>query len=440
MNMHRKPASLLLIVSLTLSLCSSSAASAAPVTSYSDPTFYEINTIQALKPTWSTEADSTDPSFPAVVSGNNVIYVHKGKLRAVNAKTGKIQWSSSFHPSSELIAGNGTLYFIDQKGVLISLNAKTGKPFWQTNTGMPISNPAFTIKRVGGTLYAGGPLSLQAYNPVNGKNLWKQTTESEYGGPYIQGVYDGVLVASMTVSGALTIDQYIGYNPKTGKKLWESGGNNGPVLAYRNGSLYVRDQYPMSSPDHALLLNKIQVKTGKATSAYEYVQVEDGMFQTANQVFIDGDDLYIAMRKYSEGTLEGFSSMLYRFKLDQDPDKQKPMIYEGRGDFLAGPYLNRFFVQKELQFQSVPLNGKMSQSYEIPSNPVSRLDLIANHAYVGVSDGKFYVIDIPSGKTLGVLGTDTRNYGQTLVVGNTVVVQTEGKLIAVTKPNVKAQF
>jgi len=291
-----------------------------------------------------------------------------------------------------------------------------------------------TVKLVDGTLYAGGPFTLQAYNPVNGKNLWKQKTKSEYGGPYIQGVYDGVLVASMTVSGALTIDQYVGYNPKTGKKVWESGGNNGPVLAYRNGCLYVRDQYPMSSPDHALLLNKIRVKTGKMTKANEYVQVEDGMFQTADQVFVEGDDLYIAMRKYSEGTLEGFSSMLYRFKLDEDPDKQTPMIYEGRGDFLAGPYLNRFFVQKELRLEAVPLNGKMSENYNIPSNPVSRLDLIANHAYVGVSDGKFYIIDIPSGRTLGVVDTNARTYGQTLVIGSTIVVQAEGKLIAVKRP------
>lgn len=439
MNMYRKKASLLLIAALTLPLLSLSAASATSVTSYTNPALSETNTIQAIKPIWSAETDFDGQLFPAVNSGNNVIYVHEGKLRAINAVTGKTQWSSSLLPSSELIAGNGTLYFVDQKGMLISLNAKTGKPFWKTNTEMSVSDSSSTIKLVDGTLYAGGPFTLQAYNPVNGKNLWKQKTESEYGGPVIQGVYDGVLVASMTVSGALTIDQYVGYNPKTGKKVWESGGNNGPVLAYRKGYLYVRDQYPMSSPDHALLLNKIKVKTGKVTAAHEYVQVEDGMFQTANEVFIEGDDLYIAMRKYSEGTLEGFSSMLYRFKLDQDPDKQTPVIYEGRGDFLAGPYLNRFFVQKDLQFQAVPLNGKMSENYEIPSNPVSRLDLIENNAYVGISDGKFYTIDIPSGKTLGVVDTDTRVYGQTLVIGKTIIVQAEGRLIAVTRPALTKQ-
>jgi len=440
MNMYGKPASLLLIVALTLPLLSLSAASATSVTSYANPALSETNTIQAIKPMWSAETDFDGQPFPAVNSGNNAIYAHKGKLHAINAVTGKTQWSSSLLPSSELIAGNGTLYFVDQKGMLVSLNAKTGKPFWKTNTGISVSDSSSTIKLVDGTLYAGGPFTLQAYNPVNGKNLWKQKTKSEYGGPYIQGVYDGVLVASMTVNGALTIDQYVGYNPKTGKRLWESGGNNGPVLAYRSGYLYARDQYPMSSPDHALLLNKIRVKTGKMTKANEYVQVEDGMFQTADQVFVEGDDLYIAMRKYSEGTLEGFSSMLYRFKLDEDPDKQTPMIYEGRGDFLAGPYSNRFFVQKELRFEAVPLNGKMSENYNIPSNPVSRLDLIANHAYVGVSDGKFYIIDIPSGRTLGVVKTDARTYGQTLVIGSAIIVQAEGKLIAVTKPTVKARF
>ncbi|MEJ8306202.1 PQQ-binding-like beta-propeller repeat protein [Saccharibacillus sacchari] len=434
MNTRRKITSLFLVIGLTSSMLS--AVSAAPVTSYSAPTLSETNTIQALKPLWSVEKDPVDQAFSAVASGNTVIYVHEGKLRGINAATGKTQWSSSSLPSSEWVKGNGTLYFIDQKGILISLNPKTGKPLWKTNTGMSASNPSFTISLINGTLYVGGPFTLQAYNPVNGKRLWKQKTESEYGGPAIQGLYDGVLVASMTVSGALTVDQYSGYNPKTGKKLWESGGNNGPVLASRNGYLYVRDQYPMSSPDHALVLNKINIKTGKATKHYEYVQVQDGMFQTANEVFVDGDDLYIAMRKYSEGTLEGFSSMLYRFKLDQDPDKQTPVIYEGKGDFLAGPYLNRFFVQKDLQFKSIALNGKTSASYDIPLNPVSRLDLIENNAYVGMSDGKFYPIDIPSGKTLGVVDTDSRIYGQTLIVGSTILIQAEGKLIAVKRPAV----
>ncbi len=364
MNIYGKLTSPLLIVSLTLPMLFLPAASAAPVTSYRDATLSETNTIPAIKPLWSVETEQVGQAFPATGSGNNVIYVHKNKLRAVNAATGKTHWSSSFLPSSELIKGNGTLYFIDQKGTLVSLNAKTGKTAWKTNTGMPASNASFTIQLVGGTLYAGGPLAFQAYDPVNGKRLWKQKTESEYGGPTIQGLYNGVLVASMTVSGALTIDQYSAYNPKTGKKLWESGGNNGPVLASRNGYLYVRDQYPMSSPDHALVLN----------------------------------------------------------------------IYEGKGDFLAGPYLNRFFVQKDLQFQSVPLNGKTSESYDIPPNPVSRLDLIENNAYVGISDGKFYMIDIPSGKTLGVVGTGARVYEQTLVIGNAIVVQTEDRLIAVTQP------
>lgn len=434
MNIYGKLTSPLLIVSLTLPMLFLPAASAAPVTSYRDATLSETNMIPAIKPLWSVETEQVGQAFPATGSGNNVIYIHKNKLRAVNAATGKTQWSSSFLPSSELIKGNGTLYFIDQKGTLVSLNAKTGKTAWKTNTGMPASNASFTIQLVGGTLYAGGPLAFQAYNPVNGKRLWKQKTESEYGGPAIQGLYNGVLVASMTVSGALTIDQYSAYNPKTGKKLWESGGNNGPVLASRNGYLYVRDQYPMSSPDHALVLNKINIQTGKATQHYEYVEVEDGMFQTADQVFIDGEDLYIAMRKYSKGTLEGFSSMLYRFRLAEDPNKQKPVIYEGKGDFLAGPYLNRFFVQKDLQFKSIPLNGKTSESYDIPPNPVSRLDLIENNAYVGISDGKFYMIDIPSGKTLGVVGTGARVYEQTLVIGNAIVVQTEDRLIAVTQP------
>ena len=67
---------------------------------------------------------------------------------------------------------------------------------------------------------------------------------------------------------------------------------------------------------------------------------------------------------------------------------------------------------------------------------MSRLDLIENQAYVGISDGLFYMIDIPSGKTLGVVDTGSRSYGRTLTAGNIVIVQAEGKLIAAKRPAV----
>ncbi|WP_037288541.1 PQQ-binding-like beta-propeller repeat protein [Saccharibacillus sacchari] len=430
----KRSSAILISAGLLFSLAPISAA--APATSYVNPIIHssESETISELKPVWSVNTFTSNPGISAVISGNLVVYPAKNNLEAANAATGKKVWTAAFIPASELITGNGTLYFVDSKGMLVGLNAKTGKALWKTKTGFAAQTDGFTAKLVNGTLYIGGPRELQAYNPATGKRLWKQSTESEYGGPSVQGVYDGVLVTSAVVSGALTVDFYNGYDPKTGKELWVLGGSHGPVLHYQKGHIYMREQSLTGNMDHAAILDKVNVKTGKTTATYKYVEVEDGLYQSAQQIVIDQENVYIAMPRYEKGRLEGFSSALYRFKLDQQPDNTQPALYEDRGDFLAGPYLNRFFVQKGLELQSVPINGKMSQSYAMSDNPVSRLDLKGNGAYVGLSDGQLYLIDIASGKTLGVVRAGGRTYGETLLAGNMAIVQAENKLIVIKRP------
>jgi len=433
MKMTKRSFSMLLSASLAISVVP--AASAAPVTSYTDFQFSPANLtpVKALKPAWTIETDLST----AIVSGDLVVYPKKDKLYAADAATGRNKWTASFKPASEVTVDSGKLYFVDSKGQLVGLNAKTGKPLWKTKTGLSVDNngnSTVTSKLGGGTLYVSGPMAIQAYNPANGKLLWKQKTESKYWGSQIYGTYDGVLVASTTVSGALTVNYYYGYDPKTGKQLWTLGGNHGPLLDYQKGHLYLRDQFPMNDSDHAILLDKVNVKTGKIAASYQYISVQDSMFQRVDQAVIDGDYLYIAMRKYTKDTLQGYSSVVYRYKLDQDPDKQKPTTYEDRGDFLAGPYMDRFFVQDGLQLKAVRFDGKMTRTYSMPVNPVSRLDLIGTGAYAGLSDGNFYLLDIATGQTLGSVHAGGRVYGQTLLAGGMVIVQAEGKLIAVKRP------
>lgn len=51
-----------------------------------------------------------------------------------------------------------------------------------------------------------------------------------------------------------------------------------------------------------------------------------------------------------------------------------------------------------------------------------------------IGDGQFYMIDIASGKTLGVVDAGGRTYGETLLAGQTTIVQAESKLIVIQRP------
>ncbi|OWA37437.1 hypothetical protein B9G55_05120 [Saccharibacillus sp. O16] len=429
MKLVKSSAALLLATSLTLSLLP--AASASPVTSYSNPWISSAKNdeVKSLKPAWTLQTDNS----PAVASGNLVVYSVKGKLHAINPATGREQWKASYTAASELTVGENALYFVDPKGQLIGLNAKTGKTLWKAKTGINPENSQASVALANGTLYVGGPETFQAYQPGSGKLLWKQKTDSVFPAD-VWGIYDGVLVSSAVVSGALTVNTYYGHDPKTGKLLWSLGGSHGRLLDVRKGHLYLRDDFPMIDSQYAARLDQVNIKTGKITSSHEYVTVLDGLSQRAEELLISGDYVYISMKKYPKDSLEGYSSALYRYKLDEDPAKQKPVTYEDRGTFLAGPYMNRFFVQNGLELQAVRFDGKMTRTYTMPENPVSRMDLIGTGAYVGLSDGNFYLVDIATGSTLGSVHVGGRVYGQTLLAGGMVIVQAEGKLVAVKRP------
>lgn len=429
MKKTKRAVAFLLSASLAGSLVP--AASAAPLASYSNPWISSASNdaVKPLKTAWTLQTDSSD----AITAGNLIVYSAKGKLRAVNAATGREQWNAAYTKASELAIGENALYFVDVKGRLVGLNTKTGKSLWTAKTGIDPENGQASLALAKGMLYVSGRQTLQAYHPDTGKQIWKQKTESEWS-TAVFGVYDGVLVTSAVVSGALTANFYYGYDPKTGKALWTLGGSHGTVLDYRKGHLYLRETWPMPDITYAAKLDKVNVKTGKIAASYEYVTVLDGIYQQAEEVIVDGDSVYIAMKKYPKDSVDGYSSVLYRYALDQDPAKQKPKTYEDRGIFLAGPYMDRFFVQNGLELQAVRFDGKMTRTYEMPDNPVSRLDLIGTGAYVGLSDGKFYLVDIPSGKTLGSIDAGGRVYGQTLSAGGMIVVQAEGRIIAVKRP------
>ncbi|WP_172193772.1 PQQ-binding-like beta-propeller repeat protein [Saccharibacillus qingshengii] len=415
-------------------------AAASPVVSYTNSAIVsaENENVPALKTLWKTQMDSSPAEgvirSAARTSGGLVFFPKGGKLYAAAASTGRTRWTANVKPASPVMLSQNTLYVVDAAGMLRALNMQTGRQLWQTQTGFKPQTSTITSSLSAGILYVGGPLALKAYDPATGRQLWKTSTESEYGGPTSYGVYDGILVVSSVVSGALTFDQYKAYNPKTGRNLWTLNSSHGPVLEFRHGLLYLRNTAQWASPNHAAKLDQVEIKTGRIKTSYDYVQVVDGLYQSAEQLVVEGDYVYVAMEKYTAGVLEGIAPVLYRFDLNQDPNKQKPVVYEGYGKFLAGPYKNRLFFQDGLSLNSLLPGQKETTTYKLAGNPLARLDLHEAGLYAGLSDGKFYLIDLASGQTSGVVDTGSRTYGETLLVGRTVLIQTEKELIAVKHP------
>lgn len=113
-------------------------------------------------------------------------------------------------------------------------------------------------------------------------------------------------------------------------------------------------------------------------------------------------------------------------------------------EWLAGPYRDKLFVLEHSggtrRFLVGGLEGsslspiQFNDTYEVGANSISRLDLSGNGLYVGHTDGQFVAVDVQTGRAFFRLQTDTKNFGPTHVVGNTLVVQTENELLAFALP------
>jgi len=70
-----------------------------------------------------------------------------------------------------------------------------------------------------------------------------------------------------------------------------------------------------------------------------------------------------------------------------------------------------------------------------PRNPISQLDLIGQGAFVGLTDGRFYIMNAATGKMAGKLITDARQFGATEVESGMAIVQAEHRIYAVALPS-----
>lgn len=404
-------------------------ASAAPITSYSGHlgNSYSDRT-KVLTPKWQTSVDYVaDGPMSAAADNGMVFYTLQNKLTAANVNTGKVVWSSSSKRISNLIASNNAVFYVDSTGTLLKLNGQTGKVGWTVKSAIAVkADIDVQVFLQSGTLYVVGFNQFAAYDVQSGKKKWQIKPRSTYGFD-LSGVHDGVVLTSALVD-ENPAKQYAAYDAATGKLLWTLAEGHSGILEYRSGTIYTLKEGTSSGKGYAATIDQIDVKTGKILSSYSYIPVKDVVNQSARQVVIDGTTIYIVQE------LSDSNSRVSEFVLGQDPAKQTPKVTEGRGLWLAGVYKGLHFYEDNDQLVARKVNSDDYTPFLGPNNPINRLDLIGNGAYVGLTDGQFYLTNALTGKVTGKIKTAARSFGTTLVEKNTVIIQAENKLIAVQLP------
>lgn len=399
--------------------------------------------IPQIQPVWTARIDfdakNSEDSFLAQTSGETVYYESKGQVVAAKASTGRVKWISKPKPVSNLAVSGATLSYMDDSGKLLRLNSTTGKVIQKIKTGIRSAGGKVEISTAGGRLYVTDKDSVHVYEGKKGRLLWKIPARADVSAPIFQGMYQGVAVVSSATSGAVLSNRYEGYDAGTGRRLWELAGSHGDILTFRNGHLYLRDILPGTERyDGSVTIDKVDAATGKINASLLYRSFAVDRTAIVEQVRIDGDDLYLITSSISSPGHPTGKGVISRFNLDRDPAAQMPPPeYVTEGTYVGGPYLNRVFFAHDRKLETVKFYRKdvsILADFTGPDRKPQRLDLIGSGAYAAQEDGRFYMIDIPSGRTVGQVDTKSRIFGQTLLANGMVIIQAEGRLIAFKRP------
>ncbi len=381
-----------------------------------------------LKPKWQLQADVAGGGASEIAAADGrLFYSYKNKIISVDATTGKTKWTYDGRRSSPLLAGEGSLYFVNSLGYLIKLNAKTGAAGWKTKIADASEDAFYSLARDGRTLYVTELDSLAAYDASTGKRKWK-TKSQEIGSPQYQGTYGGIAVVSGVENGAITTIHFYGYEAASGKRLWELDGTHSDVLHEQDGYLYLRNNWPVLDNGFAAVIDKVDVKTGKIAKTLSYIPEEDVAGNNAAAVIIEGKSIYIEQIKSGGSKVSVFS-------LDREPEKQTPRIYENHGKFLAGPYAGRLYFEVNQKLIGLKDGGNGFIVFNGPANPIAQLDLLGQAAVIGLTNGQVYLANASTGKVAGKLVTGARQFGTAKVENGMAIIQAEDQIYAVALPS-----
>jgi len=130
--------------------------------------------VAGLSVAWSTAVD-TNVSSPAVSGGRVYIASLDGVVRALDASSGAVLWSTvvgTLSYSSPAVA-NGVVYIGSTDGSVSALRASNGRLLWQQDIGAVFTSPTV----VNGVVYVGSDDgSVDALRASDGSPIWSYAT------------------------------------------------------------------------------------------------------------------------------------------------------------------------------------------------------------------------------------------------------------------------
>lgn len=421
------------VVSILILQVSPGIVGAAPHTTYIGSNSSSSVKVPVAKPVWTLEIDKQtdktgndrDPVY-ATASEGKIFTLKKGQLVAVNVKTGKILWKVGSGLSGNITVEQNRVFAGSANGKLNAFNT-SGKHLWTSTVKFNgIKQLAINNERV--IVSSNGDLT--ALNVKDGKLLWTDSYDSPIQGPVL--LAGDTVLAEGYESGAYSYTVLYAIDGKSGKSIWHNDNQSLPIyikdgkaLAQRESNIL--EQLPLTTID------TLDLKTGKVLSTTTYnperIDVSQQETDGGGKAWVADSNIYINM-----------SDKVYAYPQNADPSKTTPQSYFPQGvgkgiTYAAGPHAGRMLFTDGYALYGVKLADRMSVYYPgIQDQLIARVELIGRGIYAALADGSVVAVNLTT--TLPVLKLETggRVFGRTISESGMIVVQTEGKLLAIKEP------
>ncbi len=323
-----------------------------------------------------------------VVAGGRVFTIDiLGQLRALDAKTGAMQWSQQIKIKKKnthaafgggVSVADGRVYATSGYGIAAAFDAATGKPLWERNLGEPLRGaPTATPNRV---FVVTQDNQLYALNPANGEPAWNITGTAEPAAILGTGA---PAVALETVVVGFSSGELNALRTENGRTVWQdqlsrTGRSTAmAALADIDGSPVI-DRGRVYAIGHGGRMVALEFATGQRVWERNFAGTSTP-WPAGEFIFLVTDDGEVVCVTRSEGKVRWVQRLAQYGK----PKKKKdPLVWEG--PVLAGEKLWVAGSSRELLGIN-PYDGKTQLTLKLPG-PTYLAPVVADGVMYVLSD------------------------------------------------------
>jgi outer membrane protein assembly factor BamB len=425
-------------LAFSLSASATAVVSAAPITSYENPTqpsAYNPTPIVAPKWTLSLDAPTESRWLSTVrVASGNALFVRGGVLTAVDVQSGRTVWTYGSGLRDDFRLFDDRAFAASDDGRLHWIDLASGKAAWTSLLRKPEvpESPVFHSVAAGDdAIYVTSIDGIAAFDRGTGTKRWVNDTFENVGYVSLHGEH---LLHMTAEQGALTVIANYAIDRETGKTIWRLGGSHGALEKIEGDIGWFRDDYAPGftmdmGPSYARY-DLVDLNTGEIVDAKTFgplpAPADPTVFGGISTV-IDDDWLFAAVP----------TGAVAQFHLEAE-EGAKPIASFGGGnhEWIAGPYDGKLFSLNKTgpSLYAMRLLDRTPLYYEGIDSPPSRIDWIERGVFVGQTDGHIYALNVATGKAAFRYRTEARAFGPFHVENGVLLAQAEGRLLAFALP------